>query len=112
MECVSDSRRGLRNCTRLCVHHFSASTTYAVKHAYSQKHHEFEDKSHRDSTERVSCWIKGLENVGNSSRWGQLTKNPDYTNYPSRSQLVQTPVAVEKLFSRDFTNEIRSQVIE
>jgi hypothetical protein len=28
------------------------------------------------------------------------------------SQLVQTPVGVEKLFSRDFTNEIRSQVIE
>jgi hypothetical protein len=26
--------------------------------------------------------------------------------------LVQTPVAVEKLFSRDFRNEIRSQVIE
>src|ERR1700730_14786743 len=52
------------------------------KHAYSQKHHEFEDNSHRDSTERVSCWIKGLENVGNSSRWGQLTKNPDYTHNP------------------------------
>src|SRR5580700_5417684 len=74
MQCVSNSCRGFRSCTRLWVHHFSASTTLEVKHAYPHKHHEFEDKSHRDSSERLSCWIKGLENVGNSSRSNQLTK--------------------------------------
>ena len=29
-----------------------------------------------------------------------------------REALSETPVGVEKLFSRDFTNEIRSQAIE
>jgi len=31
---------------------------------------------------------------------------------PERPQLLKSGVGVEKLFSRDFTNEIRSQVIE
>jgi hypothetical protein len=39
-------------------------------------------------------------------------RNRVITNYGPSGQLVLTPVGVEKLFSRDFTNEIRSQVIE
>jgi len=40
------------------------------------------------------------------------TDRPAPRAQPGNSQLVQTPLAVEKLFSRDFANEIRSQVIE
>jgi hypothetical protein len=69
----------------------------------------------------IRCGIKHSARCEQIKRRAQLVKNRDYANgrppgsaWPglSNSQLLQSPVGVEKLFSRDFTNEIRSQVIE